>query len=100
MQVVRYKAFMAIPLQTRRELDPASLERLGVDYPHGTMVFGPDTGHMIEMSNEASDSLVAALPDEFELVDLPDGQTLSPSTGLDLDGLPISMDGDEDDDDD
>lgn len=74
MKLVKFVGKMGIPSQTARHLDRASLERLKVDVPdslldeNGTLIFGPETNHTIEMSNEASDSLVAALPTEFAIV--------------------------------
>lgn len=74
MQLVRFTGRMAIPAKSRRVLDQETLTRLGVDVPeslltNGELVFGPGTNHTVEMSNEASDSLVAALPDEFHIVE-------------------------------
>lgn len=74
MKLVRFKGPMGLPSQSARHLDAGTLERLGVSVPdslltNGILVFGPKTGHTVEMSNEASDSLVAALPSEFEIVD-------------------------------
>ena len=85
MKLVKFKGPMGLPAQSARHLDQATLERLGVNVPeslltHGNLVFGPQTDHKVEMSNEASDSLVAALPNEFEIVDeldSPDQMTMT-----------------------
>lgn len=88
MKLVKFVGKMGIPSQTARHLDRESLERLKVDVPDslldesGHLVFGPGTDHTVEMSNEASDSLVAALPDEFQIVGESDvmGQQALPLT--------------------
>lgn len=81
MKLVKFTGPMGLPSRSARHLDTETLERLGVEVPdtlltNGVLVFGPSTNHTVEMSNEASDSLVAALPKEFEIVQEDDNESL------------------------
>ena len=74
MKLVKFVGRMGIPSKSARHLDQDTLERLKVEVPEtllvdGALIFGPETDHTVEMSNEASESLVAALPTEFVIVD-------------------------------
>lgn len=88
MKTVRFKGPMGLPSKTTRQLDQKSLDRLGVSVSEsaltdGKLVFGPKTNHTIEMSDQASDSLVAALPKEFEIVENgPADELVEPMTAL------------------
>ena len=52
----------------RRVLDPAALQALGIDKDE-PLIFSKENGFILELSNQASDSLVTRLPDEFSYVD-------------------------------
>lgn len=74
MKYVKFIGPMGLPAKTRRVLDAATLERLGVSVPEssltdGALSWGPETNHTIEMSDEASESLVAKLPEQFAVVE-------------------------------
>ena len=100
MKNVKYIGAMAIPAKTRRELDPPSLERLGVDYSHGTAIWSPENSHILEMTSDGGDALVAALPNEFAITEDEPGEMMQPMTNL---HPQLNLDGestDETDDDD
>ena len=72
MQLVEYIGTMANRAKTIRRLPPQSFTRLGIELPDsaftdGYVVWGPHNNHTVEMSNSASESLVAALPNEFRV---------------------------------
>lgn len=84
--------------KSRRVLNPSDFDRLGVDCSD-TLVWSPENNHTIEMSNKASDSLVAALPTEFAIVDPNDGAKSSQDESsqdddANLDSSPKSPEGD------
>lgn len=55
----------------RRILRPMDLVRHGIEVD-GDLVWDKTNGFTVEMSDEQSDSLVAAFPNEFEIVDFDD----------------------------
>lgn len=93
MKLVRLKA--ARPNYIR-VLSREDLDRHNIPTPAEVLVWDDANDHILEMSDRASDSLVAAFSSEFEIIGDADDESESDDSQLDL----FSAAGAEDDEDD